>query len=738
MKSKIGYLLILITIIGTVLGCWYIWIYQGIRYSSEDFTPILDNFFFVELNEDEPLCTELHPQRHYIEGIKLVFVNLTEERKGKITVTLEDKKGVTISESTRMLEYLKVGEWEPFPLKSRVSCKEKYNLIISLSEASEAPYVIGIDGDIAVSLIYAKEGSIYEKSIITLLLLFFVLGVAGIFAFSKTVSPFIGSALGLFCCLTTFILYIPNIAYKIGWINLDDSWRYFLNIAGHKGYVFGRDIFFTYGPLGYICYMMNLPDNGYWFEAGVAIWILVIVAYAYMLYRVYKLYVRGRISLLSIVASTLCTVAAYIVLERDNFLLYLLIFASSIYLLEKNESERHKTYIYITCCFLLTLMFFAKFSTFTSGTAFLVLFVGYQILVCKDRKSVWLLIPGMVAMPLCYLIYNPSFKDLINYVVGILKISSGWMETQQYDFTIVGKDLIALIVIMVCYVALLVTVLITQHKKSGVIFALSAPLFFVYKYASTRHGLACGIWLFGMLYSVIPLTIDFKIPQNSISEKKNNSFRREVATALIMLCITVTGIFQANTVHNSFGNFKETLGSKVYNWTHLNESGIEETVWGDYMTVPERLLNEIGTHTLAVYPYKVALKAAYPDLEVIHYPSVQNANEFIPWIDSKTAEWLDDPQKASSYLLINDETIDNHIKYLDAPLTWRSIQNNYSLVDYEGDWTLLKRKVEEAADYGELELISREVYTTWETIEVPKEADYAVIHTEYSFLGKIK
>ncbi len=720
------------SVILLVLGLWYLWIFQGIHYSFEDIESSMEGLSMIPLTWEEPQIRVIVPDKHYLEGIKLMLLNPSEEKSGDIVVKLLDKDNTVLAISNRKLAGLELGEWEYFPLQSRLSLSDEYIISVEPSDNhNESLFVITQNDDIAMGFRYAKDGSTYEKLIISILLMSFV-GAAIWQAFQGAfISPRIKKIMGALLILVQFVIYVPNVVSKLGWINLDDSWRYFLNISGHEGYIFGKDVFFTYGPLGYLCYMMNLPDNGPWFIIGIAIWCAIIAAYIFLLWKVLVLLFKERISLISLMASTLCAVASYIVLERDNFLLYLLLLAATIYSLELRNSEEH-IYMYVICNALLTLMFFVKFSTFTSGFAFLVLFAAYEIFVCKNRKSIWLVIPSLVSMPICYLIYNPSVVNLKDYIAGILKISSGWMETQQYDFTVTGKDLVALISIMACYVVLLVLALVTQHEKSGVIFACSASMFFVYKYATTRHGLACGIWLFGMIYSIIPLTIDFK------ALKENKGRIATVAIPIIALCITITAAFQANTVHNSFGNIKETLRNKAYNWTHLSESGIEDTVYGDYMAVSETLLEKIGSETVAVYPYKVSLKAAYPDLNVIHYPSVQNANEFIPWIDSKTAEWLDDPQKASSYLLINDETIDNHIKYLDAPLTWRSIQNNYSLVDYEGDWTLLKRKVEEAADYGELELISREVYTTWETIEVPKEADYAVIHTEYSFLGKIK
>lgn len=88
---------------------------------------------------------------------------------------------------------------------------------------------------------------------------------------------------------------------------------------------------------------------------------------------------------------------------------------------------------------LLLLMFFGKFSTFTSGFAFCILFCIFDVLFRKNWKSIWLFLPGIILMPVCYLVYCPSIKNLFEYVAGILKISSGWMLTMQFDSDTAAK-----------------------------------------------------------------------------------------------------------------------------------------------------------------------------------------------------------------------------------------------------------------------------------------------------------
>ncbi len=728
MNKKRVFILINLVLFFTCM--WFIWIYGGIHYSYVDSTPELNEYGYIDLYQDEPVNCRFSPESHYLEGVSIILAGLTEGTCGTVEVSLQQEDGEVLAKIEKDLSSIRNGEWEVYDLRQRLSTSKSYIVNVLLKESDISPIIITKDDSIAMGVRYAKEASNLEKLTLTSFCLFLI-GVALWLTMGNIRIPTpVQSCVVVFLMGVLFVFYLPNISYKIPYINLDDSWRYFLNIAGHEGYVFGKDVFFTYGPLGYLCYMMNLPGNGSWFVAGVVIWIAIIIIYAYLLIKLFALFKKGGVSLLSIISSTLLAIGSYIVLERDNFLLYLLVISTSVYKLDNREKRRDNIPAYVISCVLLTLMFFAKFSTFTSGFAFLTLFVLYEGIILKNWGGSLLIAPSLLTMPVCYLIYNPSLSNLKDYVVGIVKISSGWMETQQFDFTVTGVDLIALIAIVVCFIIILAIMLCTQYENASAIFACSASMFFVYKYATTRHGLNCGIWLFGMLYSAMPLTIDFK-------RFKGTGKVKFALGILVAACISLTGAFQANAIHNSFGNLRETFAEKAYNWTHLDQLGIEETLKTDQESeVSNSILELIGNETVCVYPWRTAMRSRYPDMNIVYYPSVQNVNEFIPWIDEKTAEWFDSA-KAPEFILLKDETIDGHIKYLDNPLTWQRIQKNYELAYFDEKWCVLEQK-NIITPPKELSLIEEESFAPGETINVPAGAEYVKIYTEYDTWGKIK
>ena len=80
---------------------------------------------------------------------------------------------------------------------------------------------------------------------------------------------------------------------------LDDSWIIGLNLANQAGFAFGRDIGFTYGPLGYLTVPV-IPDTPTW-----QIFAFSGLVYATLLYSLFRI---ARVDWRKAVAMALCSV----------------------------------------------------------------------------------------------------------------------------------------------------------------------------------------------------------------------------------------------------------------------------------------------------------------------------------------------------------------------------------------------------------------------------------------------
>ena len=730
----------------------YLWIYDGIHYGYEVKLPEVADYGSLELREGVTVRQKFCSQNRYFAGVELILINLDQDAEGIICLSVKDEAGKLLTSVEKRVAEIMPGEWTPFRFQVRLVPGRVYELELSASGCISEPWVLisearervedGVLTDglqvkgqpkeegttLLAGYAFSLTASTWEKFVISLSLMLFAFvfllwNIGTGTKFTGTVKR-IQDGIVFGALFLWFWIMIPNIVYRLENVSLDPSWRYFLNIAMPEGIKFGRDVFFTYGPLGYLCYLMKLPDNGafYWF--GVSVWIAVIGMQAYLFWRIYRLYREGEIDLWAVMASFSCLVAAYVMPERDNYLLFTLILSAAVY-------SYGAKYVRAIPNFILVLMFFGKFSTFTSGLAFLVFYTIFELLFKKKKGCLLLCVPGIVAMPCLYLLYCPSLKSLYEYVVGIFRISDGWMQSAQWDQVLTGREIRILAAIMVFYVILVLLSLWINYKRSAVILACSVSMFFVYKYATTRHGLIPGLWLFSLLFAVVVLSLDWK------GLHARCRARNRIAGLISFFWLAAvcgTGILQANAMHGSFGEICEQLRERRYTWTHLQENSVSEMV-KEESRLPQEVLERIGESSVTVYPWRNGYGAVYEELNMVYYPSVQNVNEFIPWLDRKVADWFLSGQ-AADFIILSDETIDDHIKYLDNPLTWQAIKSRYQIALIQEDICLLERKG--SGELPQLSLLASEEYKLADRIECPQEARYAKIYLKLSTAGKWK
>lgn len=741
-------------------GIFYIWIYDGLHAGFEVQEPDASVFQTVSLEQD--VFQEFVPDQRYLKGAEFIFINLAEDGQGEVTVRLLDTDGKIKAEETKAVSDIAAGEWQYFSLVSRVKKGSPYTLQLSAQGCSIPPYVLtsdgenapllngrcytGTDGAVAGSVLaaygFSPSASEWEKMTITLLMaaccLVLLRLCTGAFRTQKKQPAEQGRAvfwdsrkketasrIGVIGLLAAqFVLSVPNVIYYLENTEFDPSWRYFLNIANVEGLKFGRDIYFTYGPLGYLCYLMKLPENTLYYWGGVAIWFCVFGMHLWLLYRLYRAYTAGKIGGMAVALSFFVYLAGYSAPTSDNYLLYLAVLSAVLW-------SAGAGYVAAIPNILLALMFFGKFSTFTSGIAFFVLFGFFSTVFCKRWKSFLLFVPALVSMPVLYLIYCPSFKSLAGYVSGILKLSDGWMLTMQWDQVVDGAELRWLIAIMVCYVILLAGSLLADYKSSTVILACSASMFFVYKYATTRHGLKVGLWLFAMLFSAVVLSVNW---EELWKKCRSGKPMLAAAGAVMVGAVFCTGALSAHALQNNTGKVKEALLTKAERYTHLNTDSVSPEFIAQNQ-LPEEIVSLVGDRTITVYPWRNGYGAVYPEWDMVWYPSVQNGNEYIPWMDSKVADWFES-EKAAECILLTNDNIDSHIRYLDNPLTWDAIRRNYEVKKTAGAFSLLKRVP--AKKEPELVLLETKEYPIGEKIECPPEADYVKIKPELTLEGKLK
>ena len=545
-----------------------------------------------------------------------------------------------------------------------------------------------------------------------------------------------------------FLLMVPNFVYRLDNVSLDPSWRYFLNVAAEKGYVFGRNVFFTYGPLGFLYYLMNLHGGAqYWL--GIAFWFLAALLHAGLFFAVFHLYRQSKISFAALLLSMAMYFAGYWTSDADIYLLYLFLLAVVV-------SGYGRRWSLFVSNGLLLVMFFGKFTGFTAAIPFLLLWSVGRAAWNHDRKAFLSGVPGLLAAPVCYLLYNPHPSELVEYVLGFLRISSGWMKTQQWEDSFKPRDWRTFFAILAAWILVLILALAADRAHAAAVLAICPALFSAYKYGVTAHGLSMAMRQTVMLFSAAILGLGSfgagMFPErksmppegNGMSSAKRDgitvSAPQEISSIITALCCLLIAGLQTATMGSNFGQMREDMQAKVHTLRSLDQSSIDLQSIFTHSLVPQDMIDEIVDATVTAYPFEVAYPAIWPELNFVYSPSVQNANEFIPWLDEKSAAFFRNDSTAPEYILFKSGTIYGHLEGLENPLTWDAICSNYQTVRTEDDVLLLRRKEHAEYEENERSLIRRDQQEASDgmTLTCPDGADFVVVHLDYSTAGKLK
>ena len=192
---------------------------------------------------------------------------------------------------------------------------------------------------------------------------------------------------------------------------LDASWEYLYNKINLNKIIFGRDLNFTYGPLGFLAYPINL-DNRFYFTVFYysVIYFSQIWLFHRLISKTENKYFKYVSLLLMILVSPNVTI--------DIFSTYIFMLALAVIW---KDSKCYFAYIF--AALVCVINFYIKFSFGVGSVMCLALFVILSLLFNKNGRALWLLISYPLLF-VCYMIYNPHIEDFFRYINNSKSISS--------------------------------------------------------------------------------------------------------------------------------------------------------------------------------------------------------------------------------------------------------------------------------------------------------------------------
>ncbi|MBQ7516063.1 MAG: hypothetical protein IJS96_07240 [Schwartzia sp.] len=465
---------------------------------------------------------------------------------------------------------------------------------------------------------------------------------------------------------------------------LDPSWQYELNLIPGSGLVFGRDLLFNYGPLGYLFLPQPIGDNVFWSWLVLgALCALTLGSSAYVLFSPRFAAVNGRWANILAAALLIGTAELVGVYDPEYW-----ITGTVLFLFAATLREKRLSWLFRAALGLVVFFFFVKFSTGILNVISAVLFVLAAFLQRRPdaRKIAAAVVLGLpLGFAAAYLLYHPSLEDMARYAYAAMNISSGY----NYNMSLPVTDTFYLRYIWGLLLLLLAGIwYLARRSRENLIYALlfSGPVFVLLKHSFVRgdygHILFAGpvLFLFAAIYLLFTETSLEDLPWTRLS--------LTLAAALFSVAVLWP---MHRTVYPGSWNVLRPFIDKArlaralpYQFRHIDEIRDQRTF---FLTDEFRAAMKGGTMT--VYPWEVAYYRQEDDFSFRPLP-IFPINSSTPWLDRYNAAFLRG-EKAPDFVVLALDAVDNQYPLINCPALWQVILFHYEITGYDGHNFLLRR-----------------------------------------------
>ncbi len=512
----------------------------------------------------------------------------------------------------------------------------------------------------------------------------------------------------------------------------DERWMYFLNFARKDEYVFGRNVFFTYGPLGFLSCVRAVKGSLF---VGLAFWFFIYLSFVFLLLQVRERFVRRNGN----IASLAVGLFLFLLPQRlvGDVLASFFVWLSVALLIDADEINLKSIAYALIADILVAFLFLWKTSSFSSSFTVCLLAIFMLVFVRKEYKKALFLSLSLPAIVFGYLIYNPSFTDFLGYCRGAVEISSGYNSIMGNVQTAEPFSAFFVVFGITAGVCLAVHLFVRDKKAFSFFVPFFVPLFFYYKYGIVRHGAAAfyqGVCMAFSIFFVFGL-FDFLIyPQKDQETDAGNHSRfvkrmrlsRVSLAYVLMLCVLEFPNFLVSIPKNLKSATLDFPSEIIDNYLSSVRNAGGKTLDPDFKGM-------VGDRSVAIFPDELL----YLGDTSVHFkamPIIQNYSAYTAWLDEKNASFFrgDD---APDFILFGLEAIDMRLPLMETPASYTAIREHYVPVASNDTEILFKRKSEKA-DAQEKRIFKTEAWNG-AAISRPEGARYLSVDMKLSLFGRL-
>ncbi|HEX5228318.1 MAG TPA: hypothetical protein VFW44_11435 [Bryobacteraceae bacterium] len=508
-------------------------------------------------------------------------------------------------------------------------------------------------------------------------------------------------------------IVIPRAPLPLG-AGLDNSWVIGLNLAHSAGLNFGRDVAFTYGPLGYLLAPL-FPEAEPWaiffFDCGIAI------LTGWALWRLCRRYQHWIAVCLSLGIFGLSTLLVFGIGDR----LMAPLMALALVLASRLDERPWFDAGLLAGLAAVALLVKFNLGILATGLAFYFLALLIWRRRATLRSDAFSILAAVFVWPVTlvglYWIVEGSARGLPQFLQNSVEVALGYSEAMSLP----GPYWIAALAVACCIALwILVPALADQTQRViSVVLPMAIVGFLCFKSAMVRQDM-----------HAVPFPFEIAMASLMVLAVADTA-RNRIVVGVFSLASIVFGIVVLVQLRPGAwagslpppGNALKAIGD-FWHWpTTVKAAQLASEEAQAVDRLPTELNDKLAGKTVAAYPWEIATIRAN-HLRWRPLPVFQAYSAYTPKLDDFNARVLEDPSGPQNILLAW-QSIDGRQPFYETPHSWRALLDWYDFEADSGRVLVLNRR--SSPRYSSPTPISSEVVQWRETIKLPAAADDELI-----------
>lgn len=262
--------------------------------------------------------------------------------------------------------------------------------------------------------------------------------------------------------LAVALLMIFALPYTAGVMKFDaeNSWQLTMNAAIPHNLIYGRDLFFPYGPLNFLITPFNISNQ---LVVSILVYTVVYALYGYLLLSIVKEKATSY-------WNTALLLIACLLLSGFSFSFEVFMIQTQLLLIFKVLKHDSKVLALIYAVMTGALLEI-KYLEWFMAVAMMIAYVPVAIYFKKSSRTILIMLSSLVATAVIYFIYNPSVNDFVELIKSIFYISKGQVIDHALTIESPYEDL-SLLALPFFLIALAVAGVGILQKKQSLLWIL--------------------------------------------------------------------------------------------------------------------------------------------------------------------------------------------------------------------------------------------------------------------------